>query len=122
MISDIKAKFSKCFSLLCGILFTYKAFECTDAYSNQQPTRSFHDKHNMFPFSSICIKPEMISNDKLNLHNLTFNGYTKEGKWKSNFSTFDEERPYDDLSALFEDLVEKIKIKKELMMILMHMN
>ena len=104
---------SRCFTLVCTIIFTYKTFECIDAYFHQKPmTRSFHEKQDLNPLPSICITPSIISKKKISLHNLTLNGYQKEGKWKSNMSTFDEEKTYNAVSASFEDLVEKITIDK----------
>ena len=108
------SKYSTIFIFICVILFTYNASECIYCYLKQEPlTRSTLEKQELHPLPSICISQSATTSEqKLSAKNLTSNEYNKEGKWQSDFSTLDEEGFYDEISASFEDLVEKIVLEK----------
>ena len=61
---------------------------------------------------SICIRPSEISKQKLLHLNLTNDGYRKKGHWRSQFRNLDEEETYNELSTTFEDLIEKIVVRR----------
>ena len=81
----------------------------------QKPlTSTSVENQEVYPLPSICIEPLGIQKEKLSFHNLTWSGYRKEGKWKSVLPHFDEEQTYNNVSASFEDLVDNILIKREI--------
>ena len=106
-------KLSTIFIAGCGSLFIYKASECVYSFVTQEPlARSTVERQELHPLPSICISPSKLPGEIFSSRNLTLNEYQKEGKWRSEFSSTEEEAIYNELSASFEDLVEKITLHK----------
>ena len=101
------------FIFLCISFFLYQAFKCINSYINQTPFSQISvENQELYPLPSVCFGPFGIGDTRP--HNLTANGYRKKGIWKSVLPDFDEEQTYNNLSASFEDLVEKIQIDREI--------
>ena len=110
----MKSKLYTCFVLLCTCVFLYQAFVSVKDFMNQTPlTKTSLEKQELHPLPAICIEP-LGRLRNASLHNLTVHGYRKEGKWRSASPDFDDEQTYNNLSASFEDLVEEIKIKRDI--------
>ena len=111
-MKNINSKMYACFVLLCISIFLYEAFQCTYSFINQTPfSQNNIENQELYPLPSFCFTQREIPNT--HLHNLTEEGYKTKGLWRSSSQVFDDEETYKNLSASFEDLVEKIKIKRE---------
>ena len=109
-----RSKLHFCLVLICTSMFIYQTVKSFDAFLKQRPfTKRSLETQESHPLPLICIAP-WFNNPGFKLHNLTQNGYRNEGKWKSYFPDFDEEKTYNNLSSTFEDLVAAIGVKREL--------
>ena len=109
-----RSKLRICWVLICISRFIYQTVKSFDVFIKQKPlTKRTLETQESHPLPSICIRP-LFKNSGYELHNLTKYGYRFEGKWRSNFPDFDEERTYENLSSTFNDLVAAIVIHREL--------
>ena len=109
-----RSKLHICLVLICTSIFIYQTVKSFDAFLKQKPlTKRTLETQESHPLPIICIGP-WLKDPGFELHNLTKHGYRNEGKWKSNFPDFDEERTYENLSSTFDDLVAAIGVKREL--------
>ena len=102
--------------LICVSIFTFQALHSVKSFMNMRPlTRRTVEKQSRYPIPVICIQPLVINTggNYTSLHNLTGIGYQEEGKWKSALPEFNDEQTYDNISASFRDLIEKIAIKRD---------
>ena len=113
-MKNINSKLYAIFVFFCISIFLYEAFHCTNDFLNQTPFSQISVENlELYPLPSICVQPIGLLNT--DLHNLTLNGYRKEGTWRSAlWPGLDDEQNYSDLSTSFEDLVEKVVLDREI--------
>ena len=97
--------------LMCIILFSYNAWRCLDQFLlSGTVTKSSQEGQQLHKFPMICIYPDNLPEERMAKLNMTPEGYQNGDLWRA--ANMTEEEVYDYLSLGFENLVEKIKIKK----------
>ena len=98
-------------TLICFILFMYKACECINQYMQLETvTKHSEERQEKYPLPQVCISQAEIQPDSLRDLNISSRGYRYNGQWSSNVSDMTEEEIYLNLSTKFEDIVQKLVV------------
>ena len=117
MENMIKSSLYGSLVLICVSIFTFQSLRSIHSFTSMRAlTRRTFEKQSGYPLPAICIQPLDIDIDGhyISLHNLTRIGYKEEGIWRSILPEFNDEQTYDNISASFRDLVEKITVQRDI--------